>query len=387
MRALSRAGRRLRIAVCAAALVAGTGVVGAAPARAVEEITTQDYVSVLGIDKAVARGLTGTGVRIGVIDGPADTGLPELEGANVRVRKMCDFEASDANKTHGSAMVSILSARGYGVARGAEVVNYSFPVRWSGRGDDDTVNDTKGCLGIGMEETLDAAVAEGMQIISISMGGADLSESLRDALVRALAKNVIVVVSTGNEGREDPEDSLASLNGVVGVGSSDNQGLIWRYSNFGKGLTVLAPGENLKVHDFASGEVVSVTGTSVSTPIVAGALAVAMQQWPQAAPNQILQSLVGTATNGRGGFPLLSTGGLDRTDPTGYPDANPLMDKFAGEEPSAASVADYTDGLASRDSFFKADEAYVYRGVDPEVVDKHPGQSALGTSPRYHRQD
>ena len=50
-------------------------------------------------------------------------------------------------------------------------------------------------------------------------------------------------------------------------------------------------------------------------------------------------------------------------------------------------MADYTDGLASRDSFFKADEAYVYRGVDPEVVDKHPGQSALGTSPRYHRQD
>lgn len=387
MRALSGAGRRLRVAACAAALVVGAGVVGAAPARAVEEITTQDYVSVLGIDKATAKGLTGTGVRIGVIDGPADTGLPELEGANVRVRKMCDFEGSDVNKTHGSAMVSILSARGYGVARGAEVVNYSFPIRWSGRGDDDTVNDAKGCLGIGMDETLDAAVAEGMQIISISMGGADLSESLRDALVRALAKNVIVVVSTGNEGREDPEDSLASLNGVVGVGSSDNHGYVWRYSNFGKGLTVLAPGENLKVHDFASGEVVSVTGTSVAAPIVAGTLAVTMQQWPQATPNQILQSLVGTAKKGPYGYPLLTPGSLDTTDPTGYPDANPLMDKFTGEEPSAASVADCTDGLSSRDSFFKADEAYVYRGVDPEVVDKHPDQSALGTSPRYHRQD
>lgn len=387
MRALSGAGRRLRVAACAAALVVGAGVVGAAPARAVEEITTQDYVSVLGIDKATAKGLTGTGVRIGVIDGPADTGLPELEGANVRVRKMCDFEGSDVNKTHGSAMVSILSARGYGVARGAEVVNYSFPIRWSGRGDDDTVNDVKGCLGIGMDETLDAAVAEGMQIISISMGGADLSESLRDAMVRALAKNVIVVVSTGNEGREDPEDSLASLNGVVGVGSSDNHGYVWRYSNFGKGLTVLAPGENLKVHDFASGEVVSVTGTSVAAPIVAGTLAVTMQQWPQATPNQILQSLVGTAKKGPYGYPLLTPGSLDTTDPTGYPDTNPLMDKFAGEEPSAASVADCTDGLSSRDSFFKADEAYVYRGVDPEVVDKHPDQSALGTSPRYHRQD
>ena len=180
---------------------------------------------------------------------------------------------------------------------------------------------------------------------------------------------------------------MASLNGVVGVGSSDNHGYVWRYSNFGKGLTVLAPGENLKVHDFASGEVVSVTGTSVAAPIVAGTLAVTMQQWPQATPNQILQSLVGTAKKGPYGYPLLTPGSLDTTDPTGYPDANPLMDKFAGEEPSAASVADCTDGLSSRDSFFKADEAYVYRGVDPEVVDKHPDQSALGTSPRYHRQD
>ncbi|MBF0939316.1 MAG: S8/S53 family peptidase [Schaalia georgiae] len=387
MRALSRARRRLRIATCAAALAVGAGVVGAAPTQAVEEITTQDYVSVLGIDKATAKGLTGVGVRIGVIDGPADTGLPELEGANVRVRKMCDFDGSDRSRTHGSAMVSILSARGYGVATGAEVVNYSFPRRRLGDGEDDTVNDTKGCLGIGMEETLDAAVAEGMQIISISLGGGELSESLRDALVRTLAKNVIVVVSTGNEGREDPEDSLASLNGLVGVGSSDNHGYVWRYSNFGKGLTVLAPGENLKVHDFASGEVVSVTGTSVATPIVAGTLAVTMQQWPQATPNQILQSLVGTAKKGPYGYPLLTPGSLDTTDPTGYPDTNPLMDKFAGEEPSAASVADYTDGLSSRDSFFKADKAYVYRGADPEVVDKHPDQSALGTSPRYHRQD
>ena len=282
---------------------------------------------------------------------------------------------------------TILSARGYGVARGAEVVNYSFPRQRLGDGEDDTVNDAKGCLGIGMDETLDAAVAEGMQIITISLGGGELSEALRDAVVRALAKNVIVVVSTGNEGREDPEDSLASLNGVVGVGSSDNHGYVWRYSNFGKGLTVLAPGENLKVHDFASGEVVSVTGTSVAAPIVAGTLAVTMQQWPQATPNQILQSLVGTAKKGPYGYPLLTPGSLDTTDPTGYPDANPLMDKFTGEEPSAASVADCTDGLSSRDSFFKADEAYVYRGVDPEVVDKHPDQSALGTSPRYHRQD
>ena len=157
------------------------------------------------------------------------------------------------------------------------------------------------------------------------------------------------------------------------------------YSNYGKGLTVLAPGDGLVYHDLAAGSTAVASGTSVAAPIVAGFLAVTMQQWDGATSNQVLQSLVRTASSGRSGQPLISPRNLDSTDPTQFPDENPLMDKFPGTEPSAAMVEDYRDGLLVSESVFDNDVSYVYRGANPVVVAMRPDRSALGTSPRYHR--
>ncbi|WP_207382318.1 hypothetical protein [Schaalia georgiae] len=92
-----------------------------------DEITTQEYVAALGVANEAAAGYTGEGVSIAVIDGPADTTVPELAGADITVTPMCDFTASPDGRSHGTAMVSILAARGYGVARGAHITNYATP--------------------------------------------------------------------------------------------------------------------------------------------------------------------------------------------------------------------------------------------------------------------
>ena len=206
---------------------------------------------------------------------------------------------------------------------------------------------------------------------------------MREAVAGALARGVVVVVATGNEGAVDPPGSYASMNGTVGAGASDGQGRIKDYSNRGRGLTVLAPGD-IRYHDLATGRIVDNSGTSIATPVVAGLVAVAMGEWPGATSNQVLQALVATATAGPTGQPLVSPGGLSRTDPGQYPDQNPLMDKFPGTEPSPATVADYRDGLLATASVFDNDPSYTYRGTDPDVVRSHPDRTALGTSPRYH---
>ena len=363
---------------CAAVvLAAAVALAGAPGAVAVDEITTQEYVTALGVDKEAAAGYTGAGVSIAVIDGPADTTMPELAGADITVTPMCDFTASPDGRSHGTAMVSILAARGYGVARGARITNYVVPAP------DDT--NKSACSGIDTDDGINAAVADGARVISISLGGGKISDAERQAIAGAVARGVVVVVATGNESAQDPSDSFASVNGTVGVGASDSGGRIQPYSNYGRGLTVMAPGD-LDYHDLGNGgQVVPTSGTSAATPIVAGFVAVAMQRWPQASGNQIVQSLLATATTGPTGQPLISPKGLDTTDPAQYPDTNPLLDKFPGTEPSAQTVADYADGLLTTQTIFDNDPSYTYRGTDPATIRSHPDRTALGTSPRYHR--
>ena len=372
-----RVGAGLARVVVALGVVVGLCVAGAPGARAVDEITTQEYVGPLGVENEVAAGFTGKGIKIGVIDGPADTSVPELQGASVTVKQMCSFTASDATRSHATAVVSILAARGYGVARGAEIINYSLPTR-------DDNYDSK-CENTGVDSAISAAVADGVRVLSISRAGGDIANASREAIGGAIARGVVVVVGTGNDGAEDPADSLASVNGTVGVGASDSSGNFQSFSNYGKGLTVLAPGDKTVMHLFPSGKLVNAWGTSYATPIVSGFVAVAMQRWPGASGNQVVQSLVKTASKGPTGQPLISPNGLDKTDPTQFPDENPLLDKFPGTEPSAQTVADYRDGVLGTQSVFDSDSSYVYRGVDAQVALAHPDRSALGTSPRYHK--
>ena len=368
--ALGRAGAALVLAVAVA-------LAGAPGARAVDEITTQDYVGPLGVANEAAAGYTGEGVNIAVIDGPADTTMPELAGADITVTPMCDYTASPDSRSHATGMASILAARGYGVARGARITNYSIP------SSDDT--DTSSCTGTSIDDAISAAVADGARVISISLGGGKLAERAREAVAGAVARGVVVVVGTGNDGAQDPADSLASVNGTVGVGASDSAGRMLAYSNYGKGLAVMAPGD-VNYHDLGNGgQVASTSGTSVATPIVAGFVAVAMQRWPQATGNQIIQSLLATATTGPTGQPLINPHGLDTTDPAQYPDTNPLLDKFPGTQPNAQTVADYADGLLATETVFTNDPSYTYRGTDPTTITAHPDRTALGTSPRYHK--
>ncbi|AOS47809.1 S8 family peptidase [Pauljensenia hongkongensis] len=377
VRAAGTGPARALVAVCVAL---GLCVAGAPGARALDEITTQEYVGPLGVDNEVASGYTGKGIKVAVIDGPADTTAPELTGANVTVKPMCSFTASDAHRSHATAMVSILAARGYGVARGAEIINYSTPTAED--------NDPTACATTSIDDAINAAVADGVRVISASVGKGDLAELARPAITAAVARGVVVVVATGNDGLQDPADSLSSINGTVGVGASDSNGNYQSFSNYGRGMTVMAPGNNTWVHDFAeSGRIRGARGTSYAAPIVAGFVAVTMQRWPQATGNQVVQSLVHSATAGPTGQPLINPKGLDTTDPAQFPDENPLMEKFPGTEPSARTVSDYRDGVLADQSVFESDPSYVYRGVDAEVARSHADRSALGTSPRYHRKE
>lgn len=89
-----RSRSRVRISVAVAAVgVLAMGIVSipAAPAHAADTITAADqaYFSYYGLDRARAKGYTGEGVTIAMIDGKVNTSVPELAGANITVKTPC----------------------------------------------------------------------------------------------------------------------------------------------------------------------------------------------------------------------------------------------------------------------------------------------------------
>ena len=82
----SRSRARNSVAVAAVgALAAGIVSIPATPAHAADTITAADqaYFGYYGFDRARAKGYTGKGVTIAMIDGKVDTSVPELAGANI----------------------------------------------------------------------------------------------------------------------------------------------------------------------------------------------------------------------------------------------------------------------------------------------------------------
>ena len=381
--------RVLTTAVCALALSVGAVAVAPSSARADDTITTQDYFSYYKLDQARAKGYTGKGVTIAMIDGPVDTSAPELAGANITVKTPCEYEAAKSTKTHATVVASVLVSKNYGVAPDATLIAYSTASV------DDKVSEAckKDSSGIKGDTfaAFEMAMNDGAQIISYSSSDTNHDvEFLKWAITRAMARGVIIVGPMGNAAKDENEASLGWWSGTVGVSAIGTDGQLSSYSSWGQGVVAAGVGGPVKARDYETGTIKDVQGTSISTPIVAGQIALARQRWPQATPNQILQLVTRSGSNNGAwnqytGYGALSLDVMLGNDPSQYPDENPLADKGGGSTPTPAEVQQYLDGLAPfLDVVF--DDSYVYRGVDEHAAGSaYTTNAHIGTSPAYHR--
>ena len=380
--------RVLTTAVCALALSVGAVAVAPSSARADDTITTQDYFSYYKLDQARAKGYTGKGVTIAMIDGPVDTSAPELAGANITVKTPCEYEAAKSTKTHATVVASVLVSKNYGVAPDATLIAYSTASV------DDKVSEAckKDSSGIKGDTfaAFEMAMNDGAQIISYSSSDTNHDvEFLKWAITRAMARGVIIVGPMGNAAKDENEASLGWWSGTVGVSAIDASGQLASYSSWGQGVVAAGIGGPVKARDYETGAIKDVQGTSISTPIVAGQIALARSRWPEATPNQILQSVTRSGSNNGAwnqytGYGALSLDGLLGSDPSQYPDENPLADKGGGSTPTPADIQQYLDGLVGIGEI-RFDDSYVYRGLDEEATVREGVNAHIGTSPAYHR--
>ncbi|MFC2778175.1 MAG: S8 family serine peptidase [Pauljensenia sp.] len=349
------------------------------------------YPRTLNALRCIQEGYTGQGVTIALLDGEVDTTAPELTGATITDKTPCTVTSSLRSKSHGTAMASILVSDGYGVAPGARLLTYQTGNYVDGDQPSSDCIGRNGARGTSAASLINHAINDGAQIISISSSNTEINDSVKWAIARANSQGILIVGSAGNEASDGTIDSYGKWSGVVGVSAIDTSGKRADYSSWGNGVTTAAVGGPVTARSYETGENISANGTSNSTPLVVGFLAIARQKWPDATANQLLQVLTHTGLSDQSGwnkytgYGVANLSGLVNTDPSQYPDENPLADKGGGSSPTPEEIQQYEDGVVNPFQVVY-DDSYVYRGLDESFLSNsditYPMH--IGTSPRYH---
>ncbi|MFI0260291.1 S8 family serine peptidase [Streptomyces sp. NPDC017056] len=234
---------------------------------------------------------TGKGVKVAVIDGAIQLDHPDLKN-NILPGKSFVNGGLDHASDHGTAMASLIAGHGHGpgnadgikgLAPDAKIIPVSFPSHDEG--------DVGGFSSVRLGEAIRYAVNAGAKVINISLGS-DVEDFDRAQIAYAFKKDVLVVVSTGNEGGR--LTGLAASPGILAVGAVQQDGKVWADSNFGPQTMLTAPG----VHIRSAGSYKpyrQASGTSDSAAYVSGAAALLRSKYPELTAGQIANRLVKTA--------------------------------------------------------------------------------------------
>ncbi|GGK30416.1 serine protease [Deinococcus malanensis] len=141
------------------------------------------------------------------------------------------------------------------------------------------------------------AADHGADVINLSLGASEPVPAIAAALAYANGKGVVVAAAAGNSGQASldyPASSFANSLLNVSVGSVSSSGIHSTFSSHGKDLQLNAPGETI-VGPFPGERAAQWTGTSMSTPVVAGALALGLGEGRT--PRSAVSALKATAVS------------------------------------------------------------------------------------------
>ena len=236
----------------------------------------EDYLCLTEAERLRQEGLTGKGVKIGVID----------SGVNLEQFKKYKIKQIGRNIAdrlgHGTAVMDILTH----IAPESEY--------YVGK-----ATNTENLIDVSKAiDLMEKMRKQGVDIINLSFGGldADNGEHPLSKEAEFLAKSGILVTCAVGNNAIGVVSYPASAENVIAVGSVDKDGNVSSFSNYGitsAGLKpeVLSYGENIAVTK--KDMQIAVSGTSFSTPMVAGVLALLKEKYRY--PEMVKQAIFKTA--------------------------------------------------------------------------------------------
>jgi subtilisin family serine protease len=263
--------------------------------KSIRELANLDRVDQrdLPLDNIFAPGADGAGVNIVSVD----TGVSSHPDFEARLHQDDCFSAyasCNDGHGHGTHTAGTFAGKTYGVAKKADIW-IARVLDANGSGSDSTV-----IRGIEWVTAKKQADPSKQWVINMSLGGSD-SPALNRATCDAIAAGVVVAAAAGNETTDADSSSPARVRQAITVGateiflSRDRQAT---FSNYGPLLDLYAPGVNVLSAKPGGGEQ-TMSGTSMATPMVAGAAALYLQRHPGSSPQAVSDGLVLYSTEGK----------------------------------------------------------------------------------------
>ncbi|MEE1295803.1 MAG: S8 family serine peptidase [Bifidobacterium sp.] len=378
--------KRLCGAVSAACAMVVAMMMAMAPSASAADRDMFWYVNQTGVRDAWNAGINGEGVTVAVLDDPVVEDYPGFSAGNIEPRMLIadgetqcatdlgdnsislskDQPAFKAGATrgivvnHGTEVAALVAGNGQGydgqpgiqgVAPGAKVLAYVEGISSSGAVGGSSSYKCLDSNGHSPQvgDLIRDAVDSGARVVSMSFVDNEVADASVADFVYALAHGVILVSARDNVDTPGADDLVGEptknnyFPGAVTVNSIDSEGALAYTSDTKDGnVSILAPGSGvagyLMTTDRKMDDNPPQGGTSAAAAILNGYLALVMQKWPKATGNQVLQSLVrNTKENTTGeatldeahkrGFGTADLAKLLATDPTRYPDINPLLEQ------------------------------------------------------------
>ncbi|CAN5123143.1 hypothetical protein BH11ACT1_BH11ACT1_04700 [soil metagenome] len=241
----------------------------------------------------------GAGVPVYVVD----TGVTPHPGLGARLvpgySAVADGNGTTDCNGHGTHVAGTIASTGYGVAKAALIV----PVRvLDCTGSGSTVQVIAGLDWVAAHH---APGAPG--VVNLSLGG-PVDTALNAAVAGLVTDGLTVVVAAGNDGGDACMRSPASAPDALTVGASTPQDARASFSDWGSCVDVFAPGVGIQsISATSPTAVVTMSGTSMAAPSVAGVAALYLAQDPSATPALV------TATILSGANPVVTSPGPSTT--------------------------------------------------------------------------
>jgi thermitase len=276
----------------------------------------------------------GKGITIAILDSGVDGKHADL---STRIVSGWNFYDNNSNtsdvyghgtKVAGAAAAITNNSKGVaGVAGQAKIM----PLR--------VTNASGWATWSGISNGLVWAADRGVRVANISFLGVTNSASARSAAQYMKDKGGLVVVSGGNTGKQENYTATTTMIPVAATDANDNR---TSWSSYGNFIALAAPGVSIWSTTNGNGYG-SVHGTSFSSPITAGVIALMMAANPTMRNTSIEKALYSTAKD-------LGTKGRDPYYGYGRVNAAAAVKAVATSTTSTTSTAETDESLATADT-------------------------------------